>query len=137
MKTTHIVILIAIAGGIIALFSTMGSFTQYNDIRTAKAKAGKYIQLIAAVDTSSINWDPQNNPNYLDFEVTDSTGRAKVVYHDAKPTDMEKSSKIVLKGRMDANGNFDCKDMLLKCPSKYKDETENVQKEIDKLTINN
>ena len=137
MKPTHIVLLLAIAGGIIALFSFMGSFTQYNDIRTAKNKTGKYVQIIAALDTNSLQWNPQKNPNLVVFDVKDSTGTAHVTYRDSKPTDMEKSKKIVLKGRMDANGNFDCKDMLLKCPSKYKDEKENVQNSVDKLTTNN
>ena len=137
MKPTHIVLLLAIAGGIIALFSFMGSFTQYNDIKTAKNKSGKYVQIIAELDTNSLKWNPQTNPNLVLFDVKDSTGVAHVTYHDSKPTDMEKSKKIVLKGRMDANGNFDCKDMLLKCPSKYKDEKENVQNSVDKLTTNN
>lgn len=136
MKATHIIILLVIAGGVMALFSMMGSFTQYNDIKTAKHKTGKYVQMIAELDTNTVQWDPIHKPGYLEFDVKDSTGRAHVIYHDSKPTDMEKSKKIVLKGRMQADGSFDCKDMLLKCPSKYKDEQSNIQKSVDKLTTN-
>ena len=48
-------------------------------------------------------------------------GKTKVVYHNSKPGDLEKSERIVLKGRM-FKDYFDCKDILLKCPSKYKDD---------------
>jgi cytochrome c-type biogenesis protein CcmE len=34
---------------------------------------------------------------------------------------MEKSERLVLKGKVE-NGVFECKDILLKCPSKYKDD---------------
>jgi cytochrome c-type biogenesis protein CcmE len=136
MKATHIVILLVVAGAIAALFSMMGSFTQYNDIRTAKTKPGKYVQVIASVDTNSIQWDPIKAPGLVEFDVKDSTGVSHVVYHDSKPTDMEKAEKIVLKGRMDASGTFQCKDMLLKCPSKYKDEKDQLQRNIEKLSTN-
>ena len=40
---------------------------------------------------------------------------------------MEKSERIVLKGRMQSD-YFECKDILLKCPSKYKDDPKAMQR---------
>jgi cytochrome c-type biogenesis protein CcmE len=136
MKPTHIIILLLIAGGIIALFSTMGSFTQYYDIKTAKAKPGKFVQIVGELDKNSIKWDPIANPNYIEFLVKDSTGVSRVSYKDSKPTDMEKSEKIVLKGKMDVNGNFNCENILLKCPSKYKDEESQIKKNVEASLTN-
>ena len=52
----------------------------------------------------------------------DSLGNvAPVVYRNAKPTDFEKSQRVVMKGMMEGE-TFECKEMVLKCPSKYTDE---------------
>jgi len=60
--------------------------------------------------------------------------KAKVVYHYGKPYDMEKAERIVLKGKM--NGDvFEItqKDgILIKCPSKYKDDPEAAKKSLSK-----
>jgi cytochrome c-type biogenesis protein CcmE len=40
---------------------------------------------------------------------------------------MEKSERLVLKGKVQ-NGQFECKDILLKCPSKYKDNPNSIDK---------
>jgi cytochrome c-type biogenesis protein CcmE len=43
---------------------------------------------------------------------------------------MEKSERLVLKGKV--NGDvFECKDILLKCPSKYKDDMEQAKKNLE------
>ena len=42
---------------------------------------------------------------------------------------MEKSERIVLKGRVQGD-HFDCKDILLKCPSKYKDDPNSTQRAV-------
>jgi cytochrome c-type biogenesis protein CcmE len=60
--------------------------------------------------------------------------KAKVIYHYGKPYDMEKAERIVLKGKM--NGDvFEItqKDgILIKCPSKYKDDPEAAKKSLSK-----
>lgn len=77
-----------------------------------------------------VEFDAQKNANYLSFYVKDSLGgSAKVVYHDTKPTDFEKSERLVLKGKMQ-DGFFDCQAITLKCPSKYKDDKKQLSKNI-------
>ncbi|HJV19262.1 MAG TPA: cytochrome c maturation protein CcmE [Sediminibacterium sp.] len=123
MKTTHIIILVLIAASIAVLVQYSGDLTTYETIASAKEKAGKYVNLIAKIDKEHpIEYDAVKNPNYLSFTAVDTLGNSiKVVYHDAKPTDMEKSERLVLKGAV-KDGYFDCKNILLKCPSKYKDD---------------
>ena len=123
MKKTHIVVLVLIAIAIAALISFMGDVTTYETIASAKQKPGKFVNLIAKMDkTQPMNYDPVKNPNYLTFTARDTLGNSiEVVYHNTKPTDMEKSERIVLKGRVEGD-QFQCKDILLKCPSKYKDD---------------
>jgi cytochrome c-type biogenesis protein CcmE len=123
MKKTHIALLVFIVIAIAVLISYTGNLTTYETIASAKEKEGKFVNLIAKLDkTQPIEYDAVKNPNYLAFTAIDTLGNTiKVVYKNTKPTDMEKSERLVLKGKMQGN-QFDCKDILLKCPSKYKDE---------------
>lgn len=133
MKRTHIIILVAIAALIVTLIIfSAGDFSTYDTINSAKEKPGKYVHLIAKLDkTQPIEYDPVNNPNYLSFYAIDSLGgRTKVVFHNSKPTDLEKSERIVMKGSMKGD-HFECKDILLKCPSKYKDDKKQLEKTLE------
>jgi len=134
MKKTHIIILVAIAALIVTLIVfSAGDLTTYDTISSAKNKMGVPVHLIAKLDkTEPIEYDAVKNPNYLSFYAIDSLGaKTKVVFHNSKPADLEKSERIVMKGKMQ-NDHFECKDILLKCPSKYKDDKQQLEK-----TINN
>ncbi len=138
MKKTHIIILVGIAALIVALLAYSVDFSTYDSVSSAKQKQGKFVHLIAKVDKSQpIIYDPVNNPNYLSFTAIDSLGNStKVVYHNSKPTDLEKSERVVLKGKMNAD-HFECKDILLKCPSKYKDDKHNLEKSMNEQSAVN
>jgi cytochrome c-type biogenesis protein CcmE len=131
MKITHIIVLVLIAACIVVLISYTGDLTTYETISSAKQKEGKFVNLIAKVDKlQPIEYDAVKNPNYLSFTAKDTLGNTiKVIYHNNKPTDMEKSERIVLKGRVQGD-HFECKDILLKCPSKYKDDPNSTQKSL-------
>ncbi len=137
MKKTHIAILIGIAALIGCLLAYSVDFSTYDTIDSAKNKEGKFVHMIAKLDLSQpIEYDPANNPNYLSFYATDSLGgKTKVVYRNSKPTDLEKSERIVMKGNMQKD-HFECKEILLKCPSKYKDDKEKLQKGFDETVVN-
>lgn len=132
MKKIHVVALVFIAVAIAVLISFMGDVTTYDTIAVAKQKPGKAVTLVAKVDKSApMEYDPVKNPNYLSFTALDTLGNSiKVVYHNPKPTDMEKSERIVLKGSVQGD-HFECKDILLKCPSKYKDDKNVTQENIN------
>jgi cytochrome c-type biogenesis protein CcmE len=137
MKKTHIILLVFIAISIAVLLSFMGDITTYDTVTSAKEKPGKFVHLIAKVQQNSLQYDPVKDPNYLAFTAVDSLGSSiKVVYHNTKPTDMEKSERLVLKGRVE-DGHFECKDILLKCPSKYKDDMNAAKKQLGTASLNN
>ena len=132
MKKLHIVILGAIAIIIAGLLTMMQDISTYDSIASAKKKEGKYVHLIAKLDKASpVEYDPLKDPNYLSFYAVDSLGsKTKVVYLNSKPTEFENSERIVLKGKM--NGEvFECQEILLKCPSKYKDDPNQQMKELE------
>ena len=131
MKKSHIVVLIGIAIAIGALIMLSVDFSTYDTIQSAKQKQGKFVHLIARLDrTMPLEYNPAKNPNYLSFTAIDSLGgRAKVVYLNTKPPELEHSERIVLKGKMQGDV-FECSDILLKCPSKYKDDKKQLEKTI-------
>ena len=131
MKTSSIIILVAIAAAIGVLLMYSVDFSTYDTISSAKAKPGKYVHLIARLDKSKpIQYDAIKDPNYLSFFATDSLGGStQVIYHNTKPAELEQSDRVVLKGRMEGN-IFECDNILLKCPSKYKDDKKQLEKSV-------
>ena len=133
MKTSHIIILVVIAAAIGALLMYSVDFSTYDTIESAKTKQGKYVHLIAKLDRSQpIQYDAMKDPNYLSFYAVDSLGGStKVIYRNTKPAELEQSERIVLKGKMN-QGVFECDNILLKCPSKYKDDKKQLEKTVTK-----
>lgn len=136
MKTSHIIILVLIAATIGGLLMYSVDFSTYDTIQSAKNKPGKYVHLIARLDKSQpLEYDALKNPNLLSFYVTDSLGAStRVIYHNPKPSELEKSERIVLKGKMN-NNVFECDNILLKCPSKYKDDKQQLQKTLTQSNL--
>jgi cytochrome c-type biogenesis protein CcmE len=122
MKKTHIILLVLIAVSIVVLISYTGDLSSYETVSSAKQKQGKFLNLIVKMDKSvPVQYDPVKDPNYLKFAVQDSLGgKISVVYHNTMPTDMDKSERLVLKGKVQGDV-FECSAIVLKCPSKYKD----------------
>ena len=135
MKRTHIILLVGIAAVIVGLLTFSADFSTYDTIGSAKEKQGKFVHIIAKLDkTQPVEYDAIKNPNYLTFYAVDSLGgKTKVIYNNSKPTDLEKSERLVMKGKMGAD-HFECSDILLKCPSKYKDDKQQLQNELKQQT---
>ncbi len=113
------------AAGIASLTLFLKDLTTYTSFATAVSTyKDKYVHIVAKLDTSKkIEWNPVKDPNYVAFYAVDSisTTSTKVVYKKEMPENFEKSTRLVLKGYM-REDFFDCKEIQLKCPSKYKDE---------------
>jgi cytochrome c-type biogenesis protein CcmE len=133
MKKIHVVMLVGIAAVIAVLISLMGDLSTYETFASARQKEGKSVTVIAKLDKSipnPIQYDPVKNANFTSFHVVDSLGnKARVEYYFEKPFDMEKSERIVLKGKMKGDVfEITRKDgILIKCPSKYKDDPKAAQ----------
>jgi len=135
MKKTHIVLLVLIAGAIAVLINFLKVSATCDSFASAKENPGKFMHVIAKLDRSTpLEYDQIKNPNFLGFTAVDSTGTTmKVVYRKGKPENIEHSERLVLKGKYE-NGQFECKDILMKCPSKYKEDMSAAEKNIQKTT---
>ncbi len=124
MKKSNIFAIIIIAVALAAIVSMVGDFSSYQTFATAESKPGKEYQIIAKLDTitSPMIYDPVKDPNRFEFYAKDEAGVSrKVVFTGAKPQDFERSEKLTMTGKMES-GEFQCNKILMKCPSKYKND---------------
>lgn len=129
MKKSHILAIGIVAIAIGILISASKDVTTYSNFSQA-AKNGERVKLIGQlVKDRPVEYNPEKDPNYLSFYLKDEAGEVRqVVLHASKPQDFERSESIVLTGEMNGE-NFEASDMLLKCPSKYKDQEVYVRSE--------
>ena len=122
MKKMHIIIALMIAGAVALILSAgddMGSYSTFGDAWDSSSKV-KIVGTLAK--DKEMQFDPAEDPNYFAFYMVDGDGREeKVVLLSEKPQDFELSEQIVVTGTAKED-HFLASDILLKCPSKYKDE---------------
>jgi cytochrome c-type biogenesis protein CcmE len=124
MKRSHIIALVIIAVAIAALVGTLNDSSSYADLTEAFAHPEEEFHVVGTLDRSKpIVYEPSVNASLTRFTMTDLKGRScEVKLAMAKPTDLERSERVVLIGKAGTEGDFHAKDMLLKCPSKYNEE---------------
>lgn len=122
MKKTHILAILIVAAAVGILISASSDVTTYANFSQA-SKSGEKVKLIGQlVKDQPVEYNPEKDPNFLAFQLRDEKGEVRrVVLRASKPQDFERSEQIVLTGAMKGE-TFEASDMLLKCPSKYKDQ---------------
>lgn len=132
MKKIHIFGIIVIAAAIFIIIVSAGDASQYVNFDEAYALAQngntKKIHVVGELkkdEKGNILGMEYNieNPNYFAFTMVDDKNREeKVVFYDAKPADFERSEQIVVVGNVQ-NNQFVADKILMKCPSKYEENT--------------
>jgi cytochrome c-type biogenesis protein CcmE len=122
MKRLHIIIVLMIVGAIALIVSAkddMGSYGNFSDAASVSSK----VKVVGTLSKDKqITYDPAKDPNYFSFFMKDEDGiERKVVLLQEKPQDFELSEQIVVTGKLEEDV-FMASEILLKCPSKYKDE---------------
>lgn len=124
MKKSHIVLLLLLVVALGVVLSLVFNTSNYENFQTAFQKKGEKVTVIGYL---SLNKKiDETIPNQLTFYMKDKEGNEKkVVLSETKPQDFEKSEELVITGIADPNTDtFNASHMLMKCPSKYKDNQE-------------
>jgi len=122
MKATHIVVVLVIAVAVGVLVMASGDMSTYSTFTEAAQNKNTTKVVGQLSKDKTMDYNPEKNPNHFTFFMKDEDGiEKKVLLKAAKPQDFEKSESIVLTGKMEGE-QFVASDMLMKCPSKYKDE---------------
>lgn len=122
MQKMHIIAIVAIALAVVVFINSGMEFSKISTFEDALNTEQKVKVTGQLSKDKEIYYNPIENANFFSFYMTDKDGtEKKVVLNAAKPQDFELSEEIVLTGRMEEDV-FKASDILLKCPSKYKDE---------------
>ncbi len=121
MKKSQIILIVLIAvilGLMIA--NLMGESRTYASFAIAAEHPNKSFDIVGKLDTTQeIHYDAINNPDEFYFYMFDEENQnSKVIVNKPKPQDFERSTQVVISGKMGENV-FKATSILLKCPSKY------------------
>lgn len=130
MKKIYFIAIAMIAAAVVILTTAAEDMSTYSTFSEA-AKSGKKVKVVGRLaKDKEMYYNPEKDPNYFSFYVQDGGGAEhKVVLLREKPQDFELSEQIVVTGKMKGE-EFVASDVLMKCPSKYKDEEINMKKEV-------
>lgn len=123
MKKTHIIALILVGVAITLMFLSSKDLTTFSTFAQAESSMNR-VKIAGQLSKSDpMIYDPEKDPNFFSFYLTDKDNETRqVVIKEKKRRDFERSEQIVVTGKMNDKGVFEASEMLLKCPSKYKDE---------------
>ncbi|RMG84159.1 MAG: cytochrome c maturation protein CcmE [Bacteroidetes bacterium] len=121
MKKIHLIAILMIAAAIVLLTTAADDMSTYSNF--ADAATGEKVKISGHLaKDKEMYYNPEEDPNFFSFYVIDNEGvEKKVILKAAKPQDFERSEQIVLTGKM-VGDEFLATELLMKCPSKYKDE---------------
>lgn len=128
MKKMHIIGIVLIGVAISVMIVSLADSSTYVTFDEADTYQGQQFHVIGELaPDKDIMYDPTENPGQFSFYMKDDQGNVNLVVHnDAKPQDFERSDEVVVVGYMQDNGEFVAEDILMKCPSKYNEEFEQV-----------
>ncbi len=129
MNKKTILAIIALIAGIAIIVIGSKDVSTYKNF--SDCVEGQSVTVSGFLDLNKdINYDPENSPNVFDFYMNDKNGTTKkVIVKQPKPQDFERTESIVVTGKMEGDV-FLASEMLLKCPSKYKEDEIRIRAEI-------
>jgi len=122
-----LVVVVAIIGVLIRTAVTQAA-SFYLTVNELYKEGGAAVHQQATVSGNivgaSVKWNPGTST--LAFSVVDApNGRAlPVVFHGPRPDDFANDWPVIVTGSLQGNGVFEAQQLLIKCPSKYKSQTQ-------------
>lgn len=128
MKKTHIIGIIIIALSIGMILSTFSDSSTYASFTEALEAPQKEFHVVGQLNKDKeLEYNPEENVNRFAFYLVDREGtEKKVIFNGTKPQDFERSEQVVITGKMKEDA-FMADKILMKCPSKYNDGSEEMQ----------
>ncbi|MDA8695528.1 cytochrome c maturation protein CcmE [Flavobacteriales bacterium] len=124
MSRLNIVVILLVAVLLGALFSVFTQNSESVVFARAFAEPGVEFKVSGTLDNEHpVVYDPEVSAAETRFHMRDKDGQVTEVFlNEAKPTGLEQSESIDLYGKVE-DGRFIATDMLMKCPSKYNEDS--------------
>lgn len=122
-------------GGLIILivglmiYSTVMTGAYYLTVGEVNDRAGELmgerIRVSGEVVDDSENWNAREVT--LKFSITDETGEIlPITFYGPRPDNFQRAASAIIEGELNADGTFHAETLLLKCPSRYDEEPEEI-----------
>lgn len=121
-----VLVLIVAALMVQATMTTGAYYMTVDEVNRAGAGiVGQRVRVSGAVVDGSEEWVPQEVT--LRFKIVDENGvQLPVVFYGPRPDNFQRAASAIIEGQMMADGSFEAESLLLKCPSRYEEEPEEV-----------
>ncbi len=122
---------VLVIGLIIALIvqATISTGAYYLTVSELQQKGaaitGQRVRVSGTVVDGSENWDPKAIT--LKFAIHDDKGaQLPVVFYGPRPDNFQRAASAIVEGQLQSDGSFKANTLLLKCPSRYEEEPQQV-----------
>lgn len=89
------------------------------------AIVGERVRVNGNVVDGTEDWNPQEMT--LKFSIADeSGGQLPIVFYGPRPDNFQRAASAIVEGELLPNGTFEANTLLLKCPSRYEEEPEEI-----------
>jgi cytochrome c-type biogenesis protein CcmE len=121
-KLMPFLILALMGAGVIMLISASKDMSTYSTFAQVK-RSGETAKVVGILAKDKpMYYNAEENPNLFKFYMTDQQGEVhEVTLNASKPQDFELSEQVVATGSF-IGDEFVASSILMKCPSKYKNE---------------
>lgn len=87
---------------------------------------GQRVRVNGDVVGGTEDWDAQNV--VLRFSISDESGEAlPIVFFGPRPDNFQRAASAIIEGELMPDGTFQAETLLLKCPSRYEEEPEEIE----------
>jgi cytochrome c-type biogenesis protein CcmE len=109
--------------------ATMSTGAYYLTVAELEAKGetmvGERVRVSGAVVPDSEVWEPKEMT--LRFSISDESGKPlPIVFYGPRPDNFQRAAEAIVEGELLADGSFKANTLLLKCPSRYEEEPEEI-----------
>ncbi|HRW47579.1 MAG: cytochrome c maturation protein CcmE [Caldilinea sp.] len=118
-------------GLVVALMvqATMSTGAYYMTVGELNSKGagivGERVRVSGTVVDGSEDWRPQEIT--LRFSIADENGaQLPIVFSGPRPDNFQRAASAIVEGELLPDGSFQAETLLLKCPSRYEEEPEEV-----------
>jgi len=106
--------------------TTGAYYMTVSELAVAKDEvAGQRVRVNGNVVADSEDWNAQEIT--LRFSISDESGaQLPIVFFGPRPDNFQRAASAIVEGELMPDGTFQAQNLLLKCPSRYDEEPENV-----------
>ena len=120
-------LLLALVVGLMvqATMSTGAYYMTVSELHAAPHRIGERVRVSGTVVDGSEDWNAREIT--LKFAISDEDGaKLPIVFFGPRPDNFQRAASAIIEGELLADGSFKADTLLLKCPSRYEEEPEEV-----------